>query len=117
MLSCICKGYFQSLTYATYDGVGDVSAKTKDNYIVSLSPIIEYDANDIATLTELIERRAQVSDLFQRYFSGKFASELQPDGESMIKSDIQELLNTTVLDKARIRGVIFTRFEVFEPIQ
>jgi flagellar FliL protein len=105
--------------YATYDGAGQVTARTRDPtpWMVSVSPILEYDMNDTATQTELIGRKTQLIDFFRRYFSGKYAPELQPGNEALIKSEIQELLNTTILDKARVRGVLFTQFEVFEAVQ
>jgi flagellar FliL protein len=105
--------------YSTYDGVGQVTTRTRDPtpWMISVNPILEYDMNDTATQTELIGRRMQLIDFFRRYFSGKYAPELQPGNEGLVKSEIQELLNTTVLDKARIRGVLFTQFEVFEAAQ
>jgi flagellar FliL protein len=105
--------------YATYDGVGQVMARTRDPtaWSITVNPILEYDMNDTATQTELIGRRVQLIDFFRRFFSGKYAQDLQPGSEGLIKNEIQELLNTTLLDKARIRGVLFTQFEVFEAIQ
>jgi flagellar FliL protein len=102
--------------YSTYDGVGQVMTRTRDAtpFSVSVSPVLEYDTGDNVTQTELIGRKVQLIDFFRRYFGSKFATELQPENEAKLKSEIQELLNTTVLDKARVRGVLFTGFDVFE---
>jgi flagellar basal body-associated protein FliL len=50
----------------------------------------------------------------RRYFSGKSAGELQPENEARIKNEIRELLNTTILDKARVRVILFDRLDLYE---
>ncbi|MDR2864613.1 MAG: flagellar basal body protein FliL [Spirochaetaceae bacterium] len=102
--------------YATYDGVGTIMTRTRDPtpYNVVANPILEYDLNDNATQAELIGRKTQLIDFFRRYFSSKYQTELGSDNEAKVKNEIQELLNTTVLDKARVRGVLFTQFDLFE---
>ncbi|MDR2510816.1 MAG: flagellar basal body-associated FliL family protein [Spirochaetaceae bacterium] len=101
--------------YSTYDGIGNVNARTRDAtpFNIAVAPLLEYDLNDNSTQTELIARRAQMQDFVRRYFSSKYAAELQPENESKVKNEIKELLNTTILDKARVRGVLFTQFDLF----
>ncbi|GMO15173.1 MAG: flagellar basal body-associated FliL family protein [Spirochaetaceae bacterium] len=101
--------------YSAYDGVGTVSTRTRDAtpFNVSVAPILQYDLNDNATQTELIARKVELQDFFRRYFSAKYAQELQPENESKIKNEIKELINTTQLDKARVRNVLFTQFDLF----
>jgi flagellar FliL protein len=101
--------------YATYDGIGNVSTRTRDAtpFNIAVAPLLEYDLNDNATQTELIARKAQMQDFIRRYFSSKYAAELQPENESKVKNEIKELLNTNILDKARVRGVLFTQFDLF----
>lgn len=101
--------------YSTYDGIGSVSTRTRDAtpFNVAVAPVLEYDLNDTATQTELVARKVQMQDFIRRYFSSKYAQELEPEDESKVKNEIKELLNTTILDKARVRGVLFTQFDMY----
>ena len=40
-------------------------------------------------------------------------SELQPENEIKLKNEIKELINTQQLDKARVRNVLFTTFDLY----
>jgi flagellar FliL protein len=101
--------------YATYDGVGNIDTTTADAtpYTVTVKPVLEYDQGDNASQGELVGRKAQLIDFFLSYFSKKRAKDLVPENRAKIKEEVKELLNTQVLDKARVRGVLFTQFEVF----
>ncbi|MDR2481488.1 MAG: flagellar basal body-associated FliL family protein [Spirochaetaceae bacterium] len=104
--------------YAAYDGIGEVSVLTKDSppFNVAVTPVLQYDLNDNATQTELIARKVELQDFIRRYFSNKYAEELQtsPTQEFHVKNEIKELLNTTVLDKARVRSVLFPQFRLYQ---
>jgi flagellar FliL protein len=102
--------------FSYYDGIGSVSTRSRDPtpYNIVASPVLEDDMNDNATQSELIARKVQLIDFFLNYFSGKYQSELQPENRTKIKEEIKELMNTTMLDKARVRGVLFTQFDLFE---
>ncbi|MDR3301958.1 MAG: flagellar basal body-associated FliL family protein [Spirochaetaceae bacterium] len=102
--------------YSYYDGLGNISTRSRDPtpYNIVAAPVLEYDLNDTATQTELIARKVQLIDFFLNYFSSKYQTSLQPENRSKIKEEIKELLNTTVFDKARVRGVLFTQFDLFE---
>lgn len=101
--------------YSAYDGISNVSTRTRDAtpFSVSVSPVLQYDLNDNATQTELVARKVELQDFVRRYFSGKYSADLQPENEPKIKNEIKELLNTTVLDKARVRNVLFTQFDIY----
>ncbi|GMO23358.1 MAG: hypothetical protein Ta2B_02540 [Termitinemataceae bacterium] len=101
--------------YAMFTLIGSVSTSTKDPtpYNVSVKMIIGYDLNDNTSNTELVARQYELRDFVRRYFSRKYAAELSPDNEVRIKNEIKELLNTTVLEKARARQILFDEFAVY----
>jgi flagellar FliL protein len=102
--------------YAMFTLLENVSTRTKDPtpWNVSVKIIIGYDMNDNVAAAEFTARRYELQDFVRRYFSGKYASELGPENESRIKNEIKELLNTTVLEKARARQILFDRLDLFE---
>jgi flagellar FliL protein len=103
--------------YAFYTLIGPVTTKTRDtdrNYSVTVEMIIGYDLNNTAAQTELISRQYELRDFVRIYFSRKYASDLQPDNETKLKSDIRENLNTRFLDTARARIILFDKFDVME---
>jgi flagellar FliL protein len=102
--------------YSMFTLIGNVSTRTRDPtpWNVSVDMIIGYDLNDNATTTELTSRLYELRDFVRRYFSSKTAAELQPENESRIKNEIRELLNTTVLDRARVRTILFDKLDLYE---
>jgi flagellar FliL protein len=62
----------------------------------------------------LISRQYQLRDFTRTYFSGKNAAELRPENEARIKNEIRELINTTILDRARVRQILFDKLDLFE---
>ncbi|MDR2444426.1 MAG: flagellar basal body-associated FliL family protein [Spirochaetaceae bacterium] len=102
--------------YSMFTLIGNISTRTRDPtpWNVSVDMIIGYDLNDNATATELTARQYELRDFVRSYFSGKSVSELQPENEARIKNEIRERLNTTVLDKARVRIVLFDKLDLYE---
>ncbi|MDR2659479.1 MAG: flagellar basal body-associated FliL family protein [Spirochaetaceae bacterium] len=102
--------------YSMFTLIGTVNTRTKDPtpWMVSVDMIIGYDLNDNAAATELTSRLYELRDFVRRYFSGKTSSELQPENEGRIKIEIRELLNTTILDRARARTILFNRLDLYE---
>jgi len=102
--------------YAMYTLIGTVSTRTKDSnsYSVQVDMVLAYDQNDNAAQTELTSRQYELRDFVRSYFTGKYASELAPENEARLKQDIKEILNTRFLDKARVRLVLFNKFDVME---
>ncbi|MDR0383414.1 MAG: flagellar basal body-associated FliL family protein [Spirochaetaceae bacterium] len=101
--------------YSMFTLIGNVSTRTRDAtpWNVSVDMILGYDLNDTATATELTSRLYPLRDFTRRYFSGKTSTELQPENEARIKNEIRELINTTILDRARIREVFFDKLDLF----
>jgi flagellar FliL protein len=100
--------------YAVFSLIGTITTQTRDEtpHMVTVDMLIEYDMNDNAGLTELTGRQYQLRDFTRRFFSGKYAAELSPENESRIKQEIRELLNTTILEHARARGILFNKLQV-----
>ncbi|MDR2096909.1 MAG: flagellar basal body-associated FliL family protein [Spirochaetaceae bacterium] len=102
--------------YSMFTLIGNVGTRTRDPtpWNVSVDMIIGYDLNDNATAGELNSRLYELRDFVRRYFSSKSAAELMPENEARIKNEIRELLNTTILDKARVRIILFDKLDLFE---
>jgi len=102
--------------YAYYTMIGPVTIRTKDpaNYSATVQMNIGYDANDNITQSELVSRQYELRDFVRRYFSGKYAAELAPDNETRIKSEIIQILNDRILDKAKVRTITFDKLDIME---
>jgi flagellar FliL protein len=100
---------------ASYELIGSINTTTSDTvpYSVSVFPILQYDIGDTVTQTELTARKDQLQDFMRSYFRGKKIDDLAPEKEGNIKNEIRELLNTTILEKARVRAVLFREFGTF----
>jgi flagellar FliL protein len=102
--------------YTFYTDIGTVTTRTKDerNHTVTVVMNLGYTPDDADTASELILRRYELRDFVRHYFTGKLAEELMPENEARLKKDIQESLNTRILDKAKVRLIVFDRLDVME---
>jgi flagellar FliL protein len=102
--------------YANYTLIGPVTTRTRDKTVtnITVEVVLQYDLNNVAAQTELTARQYDLRDFVRRYFSGKYAAELAPEHEERLKRDIQETLNTRFLDTAKVRNVLFLRFDMME---
>ncbi|MDR0455130.1 MAG: flagellar basal body-associated FliL family protein [Treponema sp.] len=102
--------------YSYYTGVGQITTKTRDtnNYSVRVEMNIGYDQEDAAAASELSTRQYELRDFVRSYFTGKYASELQPENEARLKQDIKEILNTRFLDTGKVRIIVFDKLDVME---
>jgi flagellar FliL protein len=102
--------------YSMYTLIGPVTTRTRDpsNYSVTVDMIIAYDMNDNAAQTELTSRQYELRDFVRRYFTSKYAVELEPENEARLKQDIKETLNTRFLDKAKVRLILFNKLDLME---
>jgi flagellar basal body-associated protein FliL len=83
-------------------------------HTVVVDMLIEYDLNNNAAATELTGRVNQLRDFTRNYFSGKHYTELEPENEAKLKQEIREILNTSYLDTAKVRGVLFNKLDIME---
>jgi flagellar FliL protein len=102
--------------YAPYTLIGQVTTRTRDKIVtnVTVEVILQYDLNNAAAATELTQRQYDLRDFVRQYFSGKSAAELTPDKEPVLKNEIREILNTRILDTAKVRNVLFLKLDVME---
>jgi len=103
--------------YAYYTSIGSITTKTRDpggNYTVAVTMNIGYDQEDVAASSELSQRQYELRDFVRNYFTGKYASELQPENEARLKQDIKEILNTRFLDTGKVRIITFDKLDVME---
>lgn len=100
-----------------YDQIGSITVRTKDTApgsTVTVEMIIGYDLDNQVASMEFISRRFELRDFIRRYFTGKYAAELNPDREEELKKEIREQLNTRFLDQARARIILFNKLDVME---
>jgi flagellar FliL protein len=102
--------------YANYTLIGQVTTRTRDRIMtnVTVEMILQYDLNNAAAATELTARQYDLRDFVRQYFSGKYAVDLTPENELRLKNEIREILNTRLLDTAKIRNVLFLKLDVME---
>ena len=102
--------------YSYFSSIGIVRTKTRDATptAVVVEMNLGYDQNDNAGATELTSRISELQDFTRSFFSSKYAAELLPEKEGQIKKEIIELLNTRLLNTARIRNITFKQLEVME---
>jgi len=105
-----------------YTDIGTVTTKTRDDvtHSVSVVMILGYDKREVDptsnanTVMELSSRKYELQDFVRRYFASKYADELKPENEDRLKQEIKEQINKRLFDKARIRDITFTKFDVME---
>ncbi|MDR2633471.1 MAG: flagellar basal body-associated FliL family protein [Treponema sp.] len=102
--------------YSMFSAIGTIRARTKDPtpYAVIVDMIIGYDLNNAQAATELTGRLYELRDFVRSYFSSKYAEDLQPENEARLKQEIIELLNTRVLNTAKVRMILFNQLDAME---
>ena len=102
--------------YSWYTAVGMIRTSTRDPvpYAVVVDMALGYDLNDNAAASEMTARLNELRDFIRSYFRSKTAVELYPENEARLKQEIVELLNTRVLNTARVRMITFTQLDVME---
>ncbi|MCL2231312.1 MAG: flagellar basal body-associated FliL family protein [Treponema sp.] len=104
-------------TYSWYTTLGSLTTRTSDtpaNFSVTVDMMIGYDLDNQIASAEFISRQHEMRDFIRNYFTRKNASELRPENEEKIKTEIREMLNTRFLDKARVRIITFNKLDVIE---
>ena len=101
--------------YSTFTLIGQLTTRTRDqNHSVVVDMLIEYDLNNNAAQTELTGRVNQLTDFTRNYFASKHYTDLTPENEDRLKQEIREILNNRYLDTAKVRGILFKKFDVME---
>jgi flagellar FliL protein len=101
--------------YQMFRQLGPMTVGMRDpGYTLRVDMILGYDENDNTSGAEFTARQDEIRDFLRRYFRNKTAQDLSPENEARVKMEIQQQINTQILDKARIRIVLFNAFEVME---
>ncbi len=97
-----------------YD-LGQVRARTSDDHSVTVivNPKLGYEMNNAKVQSDLINRREYLIDAARTFFSLKKESDLSPDKEEMLKTELREQLNKLV-DNQEIQDIVFMEFNVVE---
>ncbi|MDR0585001.1 MAG: flagellar basal body-associated FliL family protein [Treponema sp.] len=104
--------------YAYYTNIGSITVNTKDltgpRYSVTVVMNIGYDPEDQAASAELSSRQVELRDFVRTYFQGKYAADLTPEKDAQVRREIQTILNDRFLDTAKVRSIMFDKFDVME---
>ncbi|MCX7948583.1 MAG: flagellar basal body-associated FliL family protein [Treponemataceae bacterium] len=102
--------------YSWFTTIGQIRTRTKDPtpYSVVVTVVLGYDLNDKNAQTELTNRLYQLKDFIRNYFSSKYAEDLRPENEEKLKIEIRNFINDNILQKSRIREVLFQQLDVME---
>lgn len=97
-----------------YESLDQINVKTADENpaTVSVRLSLGYKKDDKAACTEIENRRIEIVDMLRRFFSEQTASDLRPQNEEILRQNIKDLLNDTILSDSRIRDVRFTQLDV-----
>jgi flagellar FliL protein len=101
--------------YSFYTSLGSITTRTKDpdgNFSVTVVMNIGFDQGDTVASSELSSRQFELRDFVRRYFTSKYAADLQPENEERLKQDIREILNTRFLDTGKVRIITFDKLDV-----
>ena len=101
-------------TFHFFTLIGTVRTTTRDPipYSVVVNMQLGHDENDNATAQELTSRLHELQDFVRVFFRSKTAAELRPENEPRLKQEIQEQINTRILNTGRVRTVTFTQLDV-----
>jgi flagellar FliL protein len=93
--------------------IGEIRTRTSDlePSQVAVKINIGLEAEDKESPVEINARMPQIRDFLRQYFTSKFAEDLSPDKEPIIKDDLKENLNH-ILSKPTVKEVLFERLDV-----
>lgn len=93
--------------------IGEIRTKTRDKeaHSVSVKINLGFEEKDTASPIELGKRMNQVRDYLRNYFAMKYADELAPEQEKVLKEEIRDNLNK-IISKPTIKEVLFEQLNV-----
>jgi flagellar protein FliL len=98
-----------------YDNVPEIRTRTSDQNSVTVIVKVNvgYEMEDKVLQTELIQRTPRIQDMIRQFFAQKTASQLTPEHEEELKTELKEKINF-MLDEGRVKEVIFLDFNIME---
>ena len=99
-----------------YESLDQINVKTADENpaTVSVRLSLGYKKSDKAACTEIANRRIEIVDMLRRFFSEQTANDFKPQNEEILRQNIKDMLNDTILSDSRIRDVRFTQLDVIQ---
>jgi len=100
--------------YDWYTSLDPINTNTDEQIAatVRVQVALGYKKDDKAASTEITNRRVEITDTLRRFFSEQTANDLKPQNEEILRQNIKDLLNDTILSDSRIRDVRFTQLDV-----
>jgi flagellar FliL protein len=93
--------------------LGEIRARTLDKEPSSLVVKINlgFETSDKEAPNQVTQRLPQLRDFLRSYFSRKYAQDLTPDKEPVLKEELRENINR-ILSKPSLKEVLFEKFDV-----
>ena len=84
---------------AYYTKIGKLRCKTKDTNQITLvvEPLFEYSVEDVPFYQEIFRKNQKLIVVVKNYFENFTKKELLDKGETIIKSDLTELINSELV--------------------
>ncbi len=102
--------------YSWFSSLPQIRTRTSDAVprSVVVKVVLGYDKDSKVAQNEITNRSYELRDFIRSYFSRKRADELLPEHETKLKIEMIEQINSTILEAARIRELLFEQFDVVE---
>ena len=97
-----------------YTLLGQVRALTADETPAGIKAevVLGYRKDDKETAQEIKQRTIEIRDFLRRYFSEKRYAELLPKNQELLKIEIRDAINESILSNSKIRNVQFLSLEL-----
>ena len=102
--------------YSWFSSLPQIRTRTSDTVprSVVVKVVLGYDKDSKVAQNEITNRSYELRDFIRSYFSRKRADDLLPENETKIKIEMIEQINSTILENARIRELLFEQLDVVE---
>lgn len=106
------KEYVEELDW--YQSLGDIQTRTSDasQASVQVTVFLGYEKDSKAASQEITAQKIRIRDFLRHYFADKTVEELSPKNEDRLKIEIRNEINDTILNKSKIRAVVFDKLNV-----
>lgn len=97
-----------------YQSLGEIQTRSSDDIPASVivNIFLGYKKDDKTTSTEITAQRIPIRDFLRNYFAGKTKDELKPRNEEVIKIEIRNQINDTILNRGKIKQISFDKLNV-----
>ncbi len=108
------KEYAEELDW--YQSLGEIQTRTSDanQASVQVNVFLGYEKDNKVASAEITAQRIPIRDFLRHYFADKTVEELSPKNEQRLKIEIRNEINDTILNKSKIRNVVFDKLNVVQ---